>query len=273
MEKQNEQYNDEINLYDLWQVIAKRKMLIIGIFIVIVGLTAIRSLMMPNIYRGVAHLVVNLKSEVINAQEIIGSIGSIDRNKRLMMVPKSFLNVKNIKLDAVRNSKDKITVTIDAKKIDDIPKALSEVLGYLNNMDIIKTTVNREKAKLIMQSAELTDLIKSSPDLLATYRKLFEAGKLTTIGFNPADVGKKIIDTKTELLEIDQKIARLNNGGIEVAAQLYISDNPVSPKILQNVILAGMISLLLGIFLAFFIEYIGNVKNRNNKSFGKSSME
>ncbi|MBP1711268.1 MAG: hypothetical protein H6Q49_1470, partial [Deltaproteobacteria bacterium] len=110
MEKQNEQYNDEINLYDLWQVIAKRKMLIIGIFIIIVGLTAIRSLMMPNIYRGVAHLVVNLKSEVINAQEIIGSIGSIDRNKRLMMVPKSFLNVKNIKLDAVRNSKDKITV-------------------------------------------------------------------------------------------------------------------------------------------------------------------
>lgn len=265
MEKQNEEHNDEINLYDLWKVIAKRKMLIIGLFIVIVGLTAIYSFMMPNIYRGEALILVNLKSELINAKEITDSIGSVDKGKRLKMVPKSYSNVKNIKLDALKNSKDKIRVTIDAKKIDDIPGALSEVVGYLNNMDIIKTTVSREKSKLIMQSSELSDLIKSSPDLLATYRKLFEAGKLSTMGFNPVDVGKRIIDIKAELLDIDQKISRLNDGGIEIAAQPYISDKPVSPKILRNVILAGMISLLLGIFLALFIEYIVNIKNRNNK--------
>lgn len=279
MEKQNEEYDDEINLYDLWKVIAKRKMLIFGLFIVIVGLTAIYSFMMPNIYRGEALLTVNLfnldnlKTGVIDAKEITDSIGSVDQGKRLKMVPKSYSNVKNIKLDAIKNSKDKIRVTIDAKKIDDIPRALSEVLGYLNNMDIIKTTVSREKAKLIMQSAELSDLIKSSPDLLATYRKLFEAGKLSTMGFNPVDVGKRIIDIKAELLDIDQKISRLNDGGIEIAAQPYISDKPVSPKILRNVILAGMISLFVGIFLVLFIEYIGNVKSRSNKPFGKSSME
>jgi capsular polysaccharide biosynthesis protein len=271
MEKQNEEYDDEINLYDLWKAIAKRKMLIIGLFIVIVGLTAIYSFMMPNIYRGEALLTVNLfnldnlKTGVIDAKEITDSIGSVDKGKRLKIVPKSYSNVKNIKLDALKNSKDKIRVTIDAKKIDDIPGALSEVVGYLNNMDIIKTTVSREKSKLIMQSSELSDLIKSSPDLLATYRKLFEAGKLSTMGFNPVDVGKRIIDIKAELLDIDQKISRLNDGGIEIAAQPYISDKPVSPKILRNVTLAGIISLFVGIFLALFIEYISNVKNRNNK--------
>jgi len=282
MEKQNEEYDDEINLHDLWKVIAKRKMLIIGLFVVVVGLTAIYGFMMPNIYRGEAVLLVNLfniveldklKSEIINAKEITDSIGSIDKGKRLKMVPKSYSNVKNIKLDSMRNSKDKIRVTIDAKKIDDIPRALSEVVGYLNNMDIIKTTVSREKEKLIMKSTELSDLKKSSPDLLATYRKLFDAGKLNTIGFNPVDVGKRIIDIKAELLEIDQKILRLNNGGIEIAVQPYISNKPVSPKILQNVILSGIISLFVGIFFALFIEYIGNVKNRNSKAFRKSSME
>lgn len=265
MDKQNEEYNDEVNLYDLWKVIAKRKILIIGLFIIIVGLTAIRSFMMPNIYRGEAVLLVNLKSEVINTKEITESIGSVDREKLLRMVPKFHSNIQHIKLNAIRNSKDKIAVTIDAKKIDDIPRALSEVLVYLNNIDIIKSTISRDKEKLIMQSAELSDLLKSSPDLLATYRKLFEAGKLTTMGFNPVEVSKSISDIKVNLLAIDQQILRLNNGGIEIAAQPYISKNPISPKIQRNVILAGVISLLLGIFLAVLIEYIGNVKNRNNK--------
>ncbi len=285
MEKQNEQYDDEINLYDLWKVIAKRKMLIIGLLIVIVGFTAIGSFMTPNIYRGEAILLINLdhinnldkqinnpgkqinnlESRIIDAQEITAMLGNIDKAELLRMAPKLYSNVTQVKMNVIKNSQDKVKVTIESKKIDDIPRALSEVLGYLNNMEIIKSTVSREKAKLIMQSSELSDLIKSSPDLLATYRKLFEAGKLSTMGFNLVDVGKSIIDMKTELLEIDQMILRLNNGGVEIATQLNISDNPVSPKILRKIIFAGIISLLLGIFLAFFIEYIGKVKNRNNK--------
>ena len=279
MDKQNEEYNDEVNLYDLWKVIAKRKILIIGLFIIIVGLTAIYSFTMPNIYRGEAVLLVNLnnldklKSEAINVIEITDSVGSIDREKLLRMVPKYYSNVTHIKLNAIKNSKDKITVTIDAKKIDDIPGALSEVIGYLNNINIIKSAVSRYKESLIKQSSELSDIIKSSHDLLVTYRKMFEAGKITTMGFNPLEASRMIVQMKVDLLEIDQKISRLNNGGIEIASQLHISDNPVSPKILRNVVLAGMTSLLLGIFLAFFIECIGNVKNKNNKSSGNSSTD
>jgi hypothetical protein len=75
--------------------------------------------------------------------------------------------------------------------MDDIPRALSEVINYLNNVGIIKSTVSREKATLLRQSAELSDLIKSAPDLLVTYHKLFRAGKLSTMGFNPTDLSIK----------------------------------------------------------------------------------
>jgi uncharacterized protein involved in exopolysaccharide biosynthesis len=43
MEQQNNESNDEIDLYDYWKVIVKRKIFIIGLFIVIVGSTAIVS--------------------------------------------------------------------------------------------------------------------------------------------------------------------------------------------------------------------------------------
>jgi capsular polysaccharide biosynthesis protein len=264
MEQQNRENNDEINLYDFWKVIVKRKMLIIGLFIVIVVSTAIGSFLMPDIYRGEACLLVIINSEVIKAKEITDLIGKIDDEKQLRMVSKSEPNINKIKFDAIKDSKNKIIVTIDARKIDDIPKALSEVVGYLNNVDIIKSQVSRDKAILLKQSAELSDLIKSSPDLLATYHKLFKAGKLSTVGFNPIEVNKRISEIKVELLGIEQLLSRLNNGGIEIAAQPYVSNRPVSPKILRNVVASGILSLLLGVFLAVFIEYIGNIKNKKS---------
>jgi hypothetical protein len=264
MEQQNREYNDEINLYDFWKVIAKRKILIIGLFTVIVASTAIGSFLMPNIYRGEAVFLVLMNSEVITAKEIIYLIGNVDREKRLSIAPKSYLSIKCIKFKAIRDSKNKLVVTIDAKKVDDIPRALSEVVDYLNNIDIIKSTVSREKAILLKQSAELSDLIKSAPDLLVTYHKLFRAGKLSTMGFNPIDINKKIGEIKVELLAVEQQLLRLNNGGIDIVAQPYISSNRVSPKILLNVVVAGIISLLLGVLFAFLKESREKIKTINN---------
>ena len=260
MEQQNREYNDEINLYDLWKVIAKRKKLIIGLFIVIVIPTAIVSFRMPDIYRGEACLLVIINSEIIKAKEITDLIGGIDNEKQLRIVPKSYPSVKHIMFNAIKDSKDKIIVTIDARKIDDIPRALSEVVAYLNNIDIIKSQVSRDKAIYLKQSEELSDLIKSSPDLLATYNKLFSAGKLTTVGFNPVEVNKKIIDIKVDLLAVEHQLSRLNNGGVEIATQPYISNKPVSPNRKLIIVAAGIFSLLLGVFLAIFIEYIGKIK-------------
>jgi uncharacterized protein involved in exopolysaccharide biosynthesis len=84
------------------------------------------------------------------------------------------------------------------------------------------------------------------------------------MGFNPIDINKKIIDAKLELLGIEQQLSRLNKGGIEIAVQLYISGKRVGPKILRNVIAAGIFSILLGVFLAVLIEYFGNIKNRKS---------
>ena len=269
MEQQNRGYDDEINLYDFWKVIAKRKILIVGLFIVIVGLTAIVSFRMPDIYRGDAGLLVVLDPEGIVAKEITGKeitdlIGNVDREKRLSIVPKSYPNVNDLKFKSLKDSKNKIIVTIDAKKIDDIPKALLETIEYLNNMEIIKSETKREKDILLKKSAELSDIIKSSPDLLSTYHRLFRAGIISTIGFNPIEVNKRISDIKVELLLIEQQLSRLNKGGVEIAAQPYVSKHPISPKKLLNIIAAGIFSLVLGVFLAIFIEYVGNIKNKKN---------
>jgi capsular polysaccharide biosynthesis protein len=269
MEQQNKEYIDDISLYDFGKVIAKRKILILGLFIIIVGLTTIISFLMPDIYRGETGLLVVLNAEEIKGKEITDLIGNVDREKRSIILPKLYSHVRDLKFKALKDSKNKIIVTIDAGKMDDIPKALLEVMQYLNNMDIVKSETKREKDVLVKKSAELSEIIKSSQDLLSTYHSLFSAGKISTIGFNPIDFNKKIIDIKIELLTVEQQLSRLNNGGLEIAAQPYIPNHPVSPKILLNVIWAGIFSLLFGVFLAFFMEYkekikkIGNINSRS----------
>jgi uncharacterized protein involved in exopolysaccharide biosynthesis len=80
------------------------------------------------------------------------------------------------------------------------------------------------------------------------------------VGFNPVEVNKKIIDIKVDLLAVEHQLSRLNNGGVEIATQPYISNKPVSPNRKLIIVAAGIFSLLLGVFLAIFIEYIGKIK-------------
>jgi hypothetical protein len=263
MEQQIKESSDEINLYDLWKVIAKRKRLIIGLFLVVVISTAIISFLMPKIYRGEAVLNI-LQYEIIPAKEITDMIGDIDKEKRMKILPKMYSSVTDIKIKPMKESKDKIIVTFDVKNADDIPKTLSEVVDYMNNFDIVKLTVNQERERLLQRSTELSNVVQASTDLLNTYGRLFRAGKLSLVGFNPIELNKRIIDIKLEKLSVEQAMLRLKDGGIGIAAQPYVSNKPVKPKKKLIIALAGVVSLFGGIFLAFSMEYIERLKNESN---------
>lgn len=276
MEQQNQENYDANYLYDLRQVVMKRKILIMGLFLITVFLSVLYSFLSPNIYRGysVFSIVKSdiVKSDIVKADEVVTSreiiefLGRVDREKRVQILPKTYFYVTDVKITALKNSNDKVIVTIDCKKLNDILPAISEVQNYLNNIEIVKINTKQKKDILLQQSAELSELIKSSPDLLVSYYKLFKAGKLSTVGFNPIEVNKAIIDAKLELLSVEQQLIKLNSGGLEMAMQPYISSKPVSPKISRITTLAGIAGLLLGILLAYLMEYIGEMKTRRIKN-------
>lgn len=260
---------DEVNLYDLWRIMVKRKKLLIVLFLTAIVLTAIVSSLMPKIYRGEALLNIlqyeampEKEKEIIDAKEIVDMIGTVDREKRAKILPRTNIAVTDIKVKALKESKDKILVFIDAKNADDIPDALSEFVDYLNNFQIVKLTVTQEKEKLLKRSSELSEVIQSSAGLSDTYRTLLKNGKLLPVGFNPLDLTKRISDIKVEKLIVDQRLQRLNAGGIEIAKQPYINSKPVKPKIMLNVVLAGLTSILFGFLIVFFSHYMDRIKER-----------
>jgi hypothetical protein len=193
--------------------------------------------------------------------EIIDLMGRIDDGKKEFILPKTYQSVESVKLKAFKNVTYKIAATIEAENTDDIPVAAAELVDFLNNIDSVKANVNEEREILTQRSIETSNLLKSAPHLIASYNKILSEGKLLPMGFNPIDLGKRIADIKIEKLTVEQALSRLKNGRIQMTTQPYIFKEPVSPKIARNVILAGMLGLILGLFLAFLIEYVINIQN------------
>ncbi|MDA8340271.1 MAG: Wzz/FepE/Etk N-terminal domain-containing protein [Nitrospiraceae bacterium] len=254
-------YEDEINLYDYWKVIVKRKSLIIGLFFIATLASAIISLLMPKIYRG--EVVLQLTAKELTAKELLGVIGKIDGEKIKSILPKTHYLVTDVKLNALKDSTNKLNVVIDAKRANDIPDAVSELVEYMNNNQLIKRYVEQERERLLKQSEELFNIIEDSKELRKNYNRMLVAGRLVPIGFNPIDLDKKISDLKIEKVVVEQAIKNLK--GMEIIEQ-YISNKPVKPKKRQMVAIAGVTSLFAGILLAFFVEYIEKVKLQNKNA-------
>jgi hypothetical protein len=271
MEQQNAEHSGDTNLYDLWKVLAKRKRLIIGLFFAIVVSATIISFLIPKVYRGEAVLVVPVDSTIqllekvtpitITPKDIVDFIGKIDKEKRAKILPKTYDAITDIKLNTLRESKDKIAVSIEAEDINAIQPALLELIEYIKSIDLVKLNAKEQQEVLSKRSIELSIVIAATSGLLDTYRKLLTEGRLIPVGFNPVELNKRISDIKVEKLMVEQAMERTKSG-IEIAKQPYIMNKPVKPKKILIVALSGIASLFLGIFGSFALEYV-EIKKRN----------
>ena len=64
------------------------------------------------------------------------------------------------------------------------------------------------------------------------------------------------------LQKIDLKISYLKNRHIEILSNATLPESPIKPKTRLIVALSAVVSLFVGIFLMFVIEFIKNVKSR-----------
>ena len=253
MNQQITEFGDEMNLYDIWMTIVKRKRLIIGLFLVSVILTTAISFLMPKIYRGEAVFTI-LLSEV-KAKELINVIGKMDKKQIQMIFPNTYHLITDVKLSILKDSNDKIRGIIDGKNVVTVSQAFPDFENYINNLNFMKMNLQMERERLTKRNAELSSVIMSSSELFYVYKTLLRAGT-PIISFNLIGLNKEIADLKKDKQEVEQSIQKLRRRAIERAKQLYVNNNPIKPKIIPNVFFAGVASLLLGIFLAFFQNYM-----------------
>ena len=75
-----------------------------------------------------------------------------------------------------------------------------------------------------------------------------------------------LISQESKLLEInqkvDQKLLDLKNRRVEILSNATLPSSPIKPKTRLIVALSAVVSIFVGIFLVFVIEFIKNAKSR-----------
>lgn len=88
-------------------------------------------------------------------------------------------------------------------------------------------------------------------------------GHINTLGFNPLDLDGYIIDLEQRLELIRAQRGLLK--GVEIVSRSPLPRKPYKPKVALILAVAATSGLFLGIFAAFFAEWLENARKRHEE--------
>ena len=268
MDNQQPIAEDEIDLREYIQVILKRKKLILAIFLASVFTAAVISLLLPKTYEISSTIQLGRINELlINNEEA----KTLMLNQNLLQSIINDLNLdyspqeleKNIKISEIKDTnlfRVKITGNdIDAAiKINNLLTSALIVRGqalYQKNIDIINERLN-----------SLSSEIKSAVDDIGRTQALIAEAPIAK-NISQSDVSLRVILLQNSLPNYESNLNDLRNQENAIKAILVNSrefklfdspirpDSPLSRKIVLKTVIAGIFSLMIGIFLVFFINF------------------
>jgi len=298
MQEQQLIEEDEIDLRELWQTIVKGKKIIILVVSIVVSLTLVYALKMPNVYKSEVMLIPTsddsgpslggLGGLAAMAGVSIGGGGSMTPDTAF----KSLLN--NYEFMKAFVEKNKIVAYYDAENVDE---NYVFALGYRGVYDFLKPELDREmtyddkvfeiikilKKNLSISSDKKTALITVSySDSDRTYPPIIINAFLKDASKYLVDNNLRIIDNKLHYFqkemqkadgfELRKSLSSMISGILQDKVMMqskvyyqcdvltepsvaYIKDK-TKPKRGLIMVVSFITSIILGIFLVFFLEFI-----------------
>lgn len=158
-----------------------------------------------------------------------------DFNKRIIDAKKGSID-RQIAIISNNIEDKKNAIKINEKNIDALELQEKELMTELKD---IKVNVEQLTAKMnTLLSSQLTDFRLKRESIISDIKSL----------------ENEIINLNIEAERL--KIAKENIYSINLTQEPRISSEPLVPKMKQNIFFTGIVSLVVGIFLSFFLEYL-----------------
>jgi len=268
MESQQHVEEYEIDIRECINVIIRRKKLILRIFFAAVVITAIVNLLMPKIYEITSTIRLGSVNELLIKNE---DAKAIILNQNSLSTIISDLNLK-IKIESLQkrikisdiNGTNLIKIKITYPGID-TPLKISDAI--VNPLIAQGQIIYQERLAIINERLkELDGEIKNAEGDIARAQTIISSLHNSNDVSQP-DVSLRIILLQNTLPNYESNLSALRNqrNGLKLmlssAKDFKIFDAPIKPKYAvgpkkkQNVIVAGVFSLMLGLFLAFVLEF------------------
>jgi|GEM_PF-3368802 len=260
--------DEEINLYDYWKVVVKRKKILIGIFLIPLVIVAIVSLSLPRYYRGEIEInyrvsPVSLVSPLSPVSPILPAnigdlVGNIDDAKKVEIFTNYAEAIRGASVLLAKKSTDKLNIVVEAKTADIIPQAFNDIFNYISNIPEIKKEVARIKEETDLKINKLIEAKKVNLLFLNQITDMMKKRQITVISINPSDLINKDATLSLEIMTLQRANVEVGTLG----PFSVISKQPSSSQIKKWIIITCLLSFLTGIFAVFFLEYIDRIKAR-----------
>ena len=280
--------DDEIDLYELGMVLARRWKLIIGIFIAALIISAAVSLfLLKPVYKSSFLIKTRIAHETTKAVGNIQYINFEIKNKnydaisKQLNIPVKYVKaIKAIKAKRIKIASKKVLTTkshvikvtmLATNKM--VPSLIAKnLVSYINNTKYVKMMESHTKSNLLYQKMLLLNNIKTISDILGNLKglcsnNLSSQNPLLLYGhlnFHLRALMNKLVNTKLQIKNIDFMLKHHLYAISWVLTKPYIPSVPFKPNKKLIVAVSGISALFLGIFLAFFLEFIEKNKNRHN---------
>jgi capsular polysaccharide biosynthesis protein len=268
MEGQRDMHEDEIDLREYMGVIMKRKKLVISICLVSVIAAAILSFRMPKVYEITSTVQLGkLDTLLISAQDAKAimmnknSLSSIVEGLKLGMTAEGLQ--KNIRIEDVDGT-NLLKVTVSYPGVAMAFKINDAIVSPL--MAQGRSLYQQRLGIIVERLKELDEEIAGTSEDIAKIQALIQ-GLPNTGSTPPLDISLRMILLQSTLPGYDRNLTFLRNQRNELKLMLdnakvfmifdapVVPKNPVGSRMKQHIFMAGMFSLMFGVFLVFFLEY------------------
>ncbi len=265
---------EEIDLYEILLILKKHIKLIIFTVALLTSLAGAYAFLATPTYE--SSFIVRLPS--YNGNKLIFSVeesrknvenlgvllsqGRYDELSNMLGVSKNDLKyVTEISASVKRGQNHFLEVSLVVLNPSVIEKMKVAIVEYLNKNPFVQEKLRMERFKLLTLKKEIESKIKNMESVRKIIEQNLKSGNVKDYGFNPLEMEKVIMDLKIRLEDIKVKLSTLK--GFEVAVDPVIPTKPSHPKKTLIIAVAFVSSLFLSIFLAFFIEWYRNARNKH----------
>lgn len=238
--EEKSQPDDEIDLMDYVKVILKRKIFIVALFLIAVIIAGVFSFLSPKVYKidtvleigQVAGKDIEVPAQV--AEKTTGDVYGIFVREKLGLSEKEFPEIK------AENLKDTNLIAISSESAE--PQKAKQVLS-----EVIALVLKEHEEKFVEKKSLLEEEIAKTEQELEFLKnqKVY------------ADWG--IAQLQLTISELKEKLNASES--TRAVKQPVVSENPIKPKPLLNMAIAGILGLFVGVFLAFGREWWENSKD------------
>jgi len=250
--------DDEIDLYDLWLVLKKRKLTILLVVLVTLGLAIAYATLAQKVYRVSNTLILNQMVGSIKQSDLTAAIDDLNELKNLRKEKTAqLLNMHVDDLNKIMNIKSSVSkglsvVRVDIETLDSSAGiALMEALpGYIQSVPSIAINLEMEKALTEKNMEDLKVIIDNPVKDLN-----LPSNTVVHVSF---------IDLYTLREKYNRLIMTMEN----IEGKQFVSfawkteppSKPFKPKTTLIVSLSLVMGCLLGTFIAFLMEWASNAK-------------